>query len=163
MRTKQTLALFFYLTLIGCGSEEPYTITSAGIRLHNRGSAVVQAWQVEFLTEILLEEFDGGDAAKDAVNGINAYFYAELPDVKTDVDDGRAIAGYAESKKGNIHILIDERREECLAISALQHEIMHVIEYQLKGRTDSNHTDCGYWCPARSAKGRGITELCGEL
>ena len=155
-------ALCVLLCLSACGGDEPYAVTFTGVRLHQRGENLVQAWHVDFLAEILLEEFRVDlEEARRAIDGVDSYFYDELPDVELDLKPGQIAGGYAESKKRNIHVLINEREANCLAYSALQHELMHIIEHRVKGRTDSNHTDCGYWCAVDRAEIRGKQELCG--
>lgn len=140
------ILLLFLLFLTACA--KPDISTSHGVNVYNDTPYRVTEWQVELMTELLIEEQGRG---RKILKGTDIYIEEELRGDKN---------GLSESESKNVFVRYNPTEFPCFAATALQHELTHVIRYHIEKNHDFAHNDVRYWEPQKKAKFRAQMLSC---
>lgn len=142
------LALF-----VAVSCNPPDIITSHGINITNNTSEELSPWRIELLVDLLIEELGKG---RKILGGSDVYIESEL----TLPGTGRPVNGYAEVMPKDAFVRYTSDEFPCFAATAFQHELTHIIQFQLERSSDLAHTDIRYWGPQKKAKHRAQMLSC---
>lgn len=133
--------------MASCAS--PDITTSHKVNIYNDTSYNVSEWQVELMTELLIEELGKG---RKILRGSDVYIKESLQ------KEGKN--GCAESEVKNVFVRYTKEDFPCFAATTLQHELTHLIRFNVEKNHDYAHTDTRYWEPMRMAKFRAQMLSC---
>ena len=150
-------AALFLVVISGCGTEPSFVTPNYRVNVFGD---IFSARQIDKQIELVVEELS--ELEDRPFGKLSTRLAFRDADVTLSFDASTVSSVTMNDNKDSAHLIINAEEGDCLATTALAHEVIHVAQWFMEGVKDEWHTDNDLWAIPGGVVAKATENFCNR-